>query len=126
MLEGRAKPVPQNNAEASYCSMLTRQTGVIDWSKSAYMINALIRGTNPWPAAQCVCGEKTLKIYSARVVSGNGRPGEIIDCDKKRGITAACGEGALELIEVQAAGGKRMGADAFVRGNAVKTGDMLS
>ena len=65
-----------------------------------------------------------LKIWRARPVAGHGVPGEILDLDRQ-GIRVACGEGALEIVEVQKAGGKRLPVEAFLAGHELRAGQLL-
>ena len=86
-----------------------KQMAVIDWTKPARAVDCLIRGLNPWPVALTTLAGARLKVYAAEPVSGHGRPGEVLESDPKKGLTVACGEGALRLTEIQPVGGKRMG-----------------
>ena len=94
-------------------------------SCSAHEIDCLIRGLSPWPVALTTLAGARLKIYAAEPVSGTGKPGEVLESDPKKGLTVACGEGALALREVQLVGGKRMQSADFLRGHAIETGTIL-
>ena len=118
-------PQPQDDSRSCYAHMLDKQMAVIDWAKSAHEIDCLIRGLNPWPVALTMLSGARLKIYAAEPVSGTGRPGEVLVSDPKKGLTVACGEGALALCEVQLVGGKRMKSADFLRGHAIETGTIL-
>ena len=110
-----------------YAAMITKQMGLLDFSKSAVVLERLVRGMNPWPSAYTFLNNKTLKVWKCSVESGScGKdvPGTIIDVDKK-GIHVACGEGTLILEEVQLEGKKRMETDAFLRGYHVTAGTVL-
>ena len=118
-LAGTLTPTPQDPDVATYDPMLAKELGVIDWTRDAEALSNLVRGVNPWPGAQGeVHGLGLLKIWRARAVPGEGTPGTPLVLDAKRGLTVACGAGALELTEVQAPGGRRMTASEFVRGRA--------
>ena len=118
-------PRPQDDSQSCYAHMLDKQMAVIDWAKSAREIGCLIRGLNPWPVALTTLAGARLKIYAAEPVPGTGRPGEVLESDPKKGLTVACGEGALALDEVQLVGGKRMKSADFLRGHAVPKGTIL-
>ena len=118
-------PRPQDDAQSCYAHMLDRQMAVIDWSKSAHEIDCLIRGLNPWPIALTTLSGERLKVFAAEKANGNGEPGTVLEADPKKGLTVACGEGALGLTEIQLVGGKRMKATDFLRGHAIEVGTKL-
>lgn len=125
--KGTITRTKQNDAEATHAKMLDKTLGEIDFTKSAEEIERLIRGLNPWPSAYTGLGGKTLKIWDANVVDKEveGQPGEIVEITKEN-IYVKTGKGLLELEEVQLEGKKRMGADAFLRGNQIEVGTVLS
>lgn len=118
--------IKQNDSESCYASMLTKEMGQIDFSKSAREIECLIRGMNPWPSAYTSLNGKALKVWEAEVLTENSgeEPGTVIDVTKDA-IVAACKEGALKLLEVQMAGKKRMKVSAFLLGYQVEKGMKL-
>ena len=118
-------PRPQDDAQSCYAHMLDKQMAVIDWSKSAHEIDCLIRGLNPWPIALTTLSGERLKVFAAEKAAGNGEPGTVLEADPKKGLTVACGEGALGLTEIQLVGGKRMKATDFLRGHAIQVGTKL-
>ena len=118
-------PRPQDDAQSCYAHMLDKQMAVIDWSKSAHEIDCLIRGMNPWPIALTTLSGERLKVFAAEKAAGNGEPGTVLEADPKKGLTVACGEGALKLTEIQLVGGKRMKATDFLRGHAIEVGTKL-
>lgn len=117
----------QNHEEATYAPMITKETGHIDWSKTGEEIINLIRGLNPAPAAYTVYEGETLKIFGAEKTEYSAEDaacGEIVAVTKK-GFAVKCGDGVLLVNELQARGGKRMAADAYLRGHEMKTGILL-
>lgn len=118
-------PRPQDDAQSCYAHMLDKQMAVIDWSKSAHEIDCLIRGLNPWPIALTTLSGERLKVFAAEKANGRGEPGTVLEADPKKGLTVACGEGALGLTEIQLVGGKRMKATDFLRGHAIEVGTKL-
>ena len=122
---GSITPRPQDDSQSCYAHMLDKQMAVIDWTKSAHEIDCLIRGLSPWPIALTTLAGARLKIYAAEPVLGTGKPGEVLESDPKKGLTVACGAGALALHEVQLVGGKRMKSADFLRGHAIDKGTML-
>lgn len=119
-------PRPQDDAQSCYAHMLDKQMAVIDWSRSAHEIDCLIRGLNPWPIALTTLSGERLKVFAAEKAAGNGEPGTMLEADPKKGLTVACGEGALRLTEIQLVGGKRMKATDFLRGHAIEVGTKLN
>ncbi|MEE0121572.1 MAG: methionyl-tRNA formyltransferase [Agathobaculum butyriciproducens] len=119
-------PRPQDDAQSCYAHMLDKQMAVIDWSKSAHEIDCLIRGLNPWPIALTTLSGERLKVFAAEKAAGNGEPGTVLEADPKKGLTVACGEGALKLTEIQLVGGKRMKATDFLRGHVIEVGTKLN
>lgn len=118
-------PRPQDDAQSCYAHMLDKQMAVIDWSRSAHEIDCLIRGLNPWPIALTTLSGERLKVFAAEKANGRGEPGTVLEADPKKGLTVACGEGALKLTEIQLVGGKRMKATDFLRGHVIEVGTKL-
>ncbi len=124
--KGEIVPTKQDDALATYEPMLDRAMGQIDWSKSADEIERLVRGLNPWPCAytEYTCG--VLKVFQAKAVeSAEAVPGTILESTPKKGLVIACGEGALEIIEMQAPNAKRMPAKQYLMGKCMECGDLL-
>ena len=123
--EGTLAEIPQDESRATYAPMIRKEHGRIDWGKSALVLCNLVRGMTPWPSAFTDHGGKVLKVLSASVREGRGRPGEILSVDRD-GIVVACGEGALLLCKVQPEGGKAMSSREYAQGRRVRKGDRLS
>ena len=119
--KGRVMRFPQEEEYATYAPMLNKQIAKIDFNKPAQEIHNLIRGLNPWPVAHTTFSGKLMKVYRSVMAEGSGTPGTVLD---KKKLIVACGEGALELLEVQLEGGKRMSGEDFQRGRkAEKLGE---
>lgn len=112
-----------------YAGMITKQMGLMDFSKSAVELERLVRGLNPWPSAFTFYNGKTLKVWESFVAENDdlnqAEPGTVLKTDKK-GIYVACGEGVLVLSQVQLEGKKRMDADAFLRGCHIEAGNRFA
>ncbi|MDO4178874.1 MAG: methionyl-tRNA formyltransferase [Phascolarctobacterium sp.] len=124
---GKAKPVPQNNDEATYATLLNRSMECIDWSKSAREVHDLIRGFNPEPSTfTSLPNGKKLKLWGSRLTDKNSsaKPGTIIEINK-HSFLVACGSGAIEITEVQPESKKRMLAQVFINGRGIQVGDLL-
>lgn len=115
----------QDDEKASYASMISRDTAMIDWTRSAAEISKLICGMNPYPGAITSHEGNAVKIYEAEVTDADGAPGEILGVVKKKGILVACGKDGLFLRSVQFAGSKRMNAEDYARGHEIKEGVIL-
>lgn len=121
-IAGEIAPTPQDERLASRQPMLKKEMGLIDWTRSAKEIACQARGLDPWPSAWTDCLGGTLKIYRARPAMGEGEPGTVLRSSAKEGLFVACGEGALEVLEMQAPGGKRMSARAYLAGKKIEPG----
>ena len=124
---GKAMPEKQNEAEATYASLLKRDMERIDWSKAAADIHNLIRGFNPAPGAFTKLPDgKNLKIWGSRLTdkAATAEPGTVVEATK-HSFFVACGDGVLEIIEVQPESKKRMAAQVFINGRGVQVGDVL-
>ena len=102
--------------------MLDKTLSPIDFTKDARTIHNQIRGLSSWPAASTTYKGKRLKVYESRLVPVDGEPGTVLDPKK---FIVACGKGAVQLVSVQYEGGKRMPADAFLRGKPAEKGEKL-
>lgn len=119
-------PVKQDESEASYFPMLKKEMAKIDFTKSAFEINNLIRGLNPWPVAYFNIDDLKINVFKAKVLQDvKGMPGEIISWNTKDGIIIGCGKGALEILSLQASGKKLMDAKSFVNGKKIEVGHVL-
>lgn len=116
---GKVPAAAQNEAEVSYAPMLDKTMCPIDWTKTAQQVHNHVRGLHPWPVATMELEGKTFKIHATKVVEGSGKPGEILGLTKT-GLRIACGEGAIEILSLQAEGGKRMAAPDYFRGHPLK------
>lgn len=116
-----ATPQPQEGV--TYAERLTRESGRIDWTRSAVAIDRQIRGLTPWPGAYTTLNGEMLKIGAADMLVDDikGMPGDVLD----NHLTIACGSGALRLTRLQRPGRAMMEADAFLRGQPLPRGTHL-
>lgn len=122
---GTAEREVQKDEDSCYAPMLSKETGHIDWTKSAQEILNLIRGTNPWPMAFSLYDGVPMKLIVAAEHQGkNGKIGEILSADKK-GICIACGDGAILVTEIQMQGSKRMEVASYLNGHEIRVGTIL-
>lgn len=109
-------PVPQDESNVTMAPMLDKSMCPIDWTKTAQQIHDKVRGLHPWPVATMELQGKKFKVHATKIVDGHGRPGEILGLTKT-GLKIACGDGAVEILSLQAEGGKRMAAPDYFRGH---------
>ena len=117
----------QDDAKATHVRKLTRQDGRIDWTRPAIAPDRLIRAFTPWPGTSCVLKEAQMKIHRAQIIPNDDAcpsPGTIVSADGN-GSTVSCGNGLLNLLEVQIEGGRRLPAADFLRGHPLQAGDVL-
>ena len=122
--KGNLTPTKQGESPTAYAKMLTKAMGLIDFTKPAKELDCFVRGMDPWPSAYTLLAGKTLKLWKVRAVEGGGKAGSVIDIDKES-FTIACGEGAIEVLEVQLEGKKRMSAGDFLKGSTLNIGQEL-
>lgn len=125
---GTATRTKQNEALASYAKKIEKSEAKIDLTKSAEVLDPIIRGLTPIPGAYLMQNGKMLKISSAEAVTGKGSLGEVIATDDKGegSFTVACGEGALKISRVKPEGKGVMTAGDFIRGRKISKGDILN
>ena len=114
--DGACKPVAQDPSRITMAPMLDKSMCPIDWSMTAQQVHNRVRGLHPWPVATMELKGQKFKVHATVVVEGKGQPGEILGLTKT-GLRIACGEGAVEIRQLQAEGGKRMAAPDYFRGH---------
>lgn len=123
--KGELKPQKQDDSLSNYAPMLSKEMCPIDWNESAQKVHNKVRGLYSWPCATSELDEKMIKIHKT-VLCGkvNGKPGEIVQSDKK--LVVACGDGeGVEIKILQAQGKKAMNAADYLRGNPVEKGKIF-
>lgn len=104
-------PEPQPEAGVTYAAKIDKAEARIDWTRPAVEVDRLIRGLSPFPGAWCEADGERIKLLRSRVAEGRGEPGQVLG-----GLTVACGEGAVEVLEVQRAGARALPAAEALRG----------
>ena len=99
---------------ATYAHKIEKGEAAIDWGDSAAVIERRLRAFDPFPGCTTKLTGQPLKLWRAAVVPGAGTPGTRLPAEPGR-LVVACGEGALELLEMQLAGGKRISAREFLQ-----------
>jgi methionyl-tRNA formyltransferase len=128
---GRLPGVPQPAAGVTYARKITKEDGRLDWTLPARTLWNRVRGLTPWPGTFTNLPAEPkpllLKIWRAAPCSGSvraGQPGEVLESDKA-GLVVRCGEGALQLLELQREGGRRLGVGEFLAGLPIACGTRL-
>lgn len=117
---GRLASEVQDEALVTYAHKLEKAESAIDWTQSAQQLSRQVRAFNPFPVATAKFNDQVCKLWFAQAVAGTGEPGVVVQTQP---LQVACGEGALELQELQMPGGKRQTAQQFVQGQHVQVGD---
>lgn len=124
--QGKLVPRKQEDALSCYAHLIDKTMGELDFTKSAEILDRLIRGLNPWPSAYTTYHGKQLKVWEAEPVKSPkaGKPGEILAVEKDAVLVAA-GSGALRITSLQLSGKKRMSAHDFLLGMRMTPGEIL-
>lgn len=119
--------VAQDHTQASYAPMLKKSDGRINWHQSAEDIDALIRGTIPWPGAYTSINGKRLKVFRAKSETGllDAPPGTVLRSPSDE-LWIAAANRPISLLEVQIESGKRMPIGIFLKGHPIPAGMVLS
>jgi methionyl-tRNA formyltransferase len=124
---GGLQPTPQPEEGVTYAKKIEKAEARIDWSRPAKEVDCHIRGLTPFPGAFFEAGEgrnaTRIKVLRAKPVPKSGKPGEVLSALDT--IVVACGEGALEISELQRAGKSPMFARDFLRGFPLAAGEVL-
>ena len=115
----------QDSAQATYAPLLKKEDGLIDWSRPAHAIHNQVRGLQPWPGAYTAFRGQKLHIWKTRLAAGGSRrdvPGFVVNL---KPLVVSCGDGALELVEVQPEGRKRMSGADFANGQRLSDNEIL-
>ncbi len=114
----------QDETLVTYAHKLEKAEAAIDWQKSAVEISRQVRAFNPFPVAQSKLKGEVCRIWMANAQTGQANTGEIVSVHD--GVLVGCGNGLLHITELQAPGGKRLSAQAFVQGHNLQIGDKFS
>lgn len=122
-----AKPQAQNPAQACYAKKLRKDESPVEWSQSALALHRKIRALNPWPVASTTWRGKTIRLWEVGEwdkSNSNAAPGTVMGADAT-GVRVATGDGVLNIIRLQAEGGKILAAADFLNGHRFVSGDRL-
>ncbi len=116
---GTLTPTPQDHARATWAPKIEKADGQIDWSRPAVELDRRVRAMTPWPGGQAPWREGMLKVHTLRPYPAEGEPGAVLSLDP---LVVACGEGALELLTVQAPGRRPIPGADLARGAHLSVG----
>jgi methionyl-tRNA formyltransferase len=122
---GTLVAMPQPLEGVTYASKIEKREARLDFTQPAATVHNVVRGLSPFPGAwfevEAEGKRERIKVLRAHVSPGQGPPGQVLD----NALTIACGDGAIQLVEVQRAGKRPQSAGEFQRGFALKAGTLL-
>ena len=123
---GFLSSTPQDKSLVTYAHKLEKSESAIDWQKSAEEISRQIRAFNPFPVATSQFRGETCRIWFATALNEkkSAKYGEVIALGSS--IHVACGQGVLEILELQMPGGKRQNASQFIQGQHLQFGEIFN
>ena len=126
LIDGRGLPRSVQSAEgATYAHKIDKAEAAIAWTLPASVIERRVRAFDPFPGASFQLDGETVKLWRAGLQpDAHGRPGEVLAAQDGR-LSVACGEGALDLLQLQRPGGRRLDTAAFLQGRPGLAGRQL-
>lgn len=115
---------PQPAEGATYAHKIEKAEGAIDWTLPAAVLERRVRAFDPFPGCSFDLDGLGVKLWRARPVAGRGAPGTVLEADGR--LVVACGDGALELLTLQAPGGRRVAVSDFLHGHPVTAGRVFA
>ena len=128
LASGTALEEPQSEPQATYAPRLTKEEGLIDWTRPAAQIHNQVRGLYPWPHAFSFLSGARLIIRRSRVLPNaetHSAPGTVTQIASDV-LVVATGEGQLGILEVQPEGRRPMSVRDFMAGHRLSPGDVFS
>jgi len=126
---GQLQPRPQEESLATLTRRVTKADGRLDWCRPGIEIDRRVRAMQPWPGAWTEWGQERLRIFGVRVLASDpdrvrgASPGQVVQADDQ--VLVACGNGLVEIHELQRPGGRRLPGAAFARGAPRLLGQVL-
>ena len=125
LAQGPLECRPQPDAGVTYAAKIAKAEAAIDWRGTAAALERRLRAFDPFPGARGTLDGEAITCWRAVVRPGRGGvPGEVLAADGV--LSVACGEGSLDLTELQRAGGRRLAAAEFLRGRAPRVGAVFA
>ena len=116
----------QDHSKATFCHMIKKADGVIDWSKSAKEVHDFIRGMHPWPCAFTTLNDSNVKIHRSHIAKYDkilGEIGSVLSAESE--IIVACGSGSIAITMLQVPNGNAMSSNDYLRGHSIEIGTIL-
>ena len=125
--QGTCPRTKQMEADMTYDPLLKKEMGLLDFSQPSRTLFCRVRAMNPWPCAYAEAANGNLKVWKAKEyqTASTEHEGIVLMADPKYGLVIGTGDGALELLEIQAPNAKRMPAKAFLLGRKIEVGRPL-
>ena len=127
LVSNNLQPVAQDPAQACYAGKVDKRDACIDWRQAADFIARQIRAYNPWPVAYTTLTDgRRLRIWQARVLDATSheQPGTVLGMSRE-GFNVACGEGVLQLRQMQLPGGRQLMAADLINAPPLAVGEKL-
>jgi methionyl-tRNA formyltransferase len=121
---GSVTLVPQDHARATAAPPLRKEDGRLPFAAAAQQVAAHARGVDPWPGPTAELDGQPIKLFSPRVMEGEGDPGVVLRLAPE-GLVVACGSGAVAFAELQLPGRRRLGSAALLAGRPIPAGTRL-
>jgi len=122
---GIAQPRMQNDSLACPAPKIFKNDCRIDWKKSSQQVHDFIRGLSPQPASWTTHKGKTIKMYRAKITEAQSKEGGIVLQRTNETLLVGTGNGAVSILEIQQEGKRRLGVEEFLRGYAIKAGELF-
>ncbi|HDX9576951.1 TPA: methionyl-tRNA formyltransferase [Bacillus pseudomycoides] len=127
LIQGKLKPIKQNEEEATFAYNIKREQEKIDWKKTGEEIYNHIRGLNPWPVAYTTLAGQVVKVWWGEKISvtEKAEAGTVVAIEEDGFVVATGNETAIKITELQPSGKKLMDCSQFLRGTKPEIGTML-
>lgn len=125
--DGSIRPEPQDNAVATYAAKLQKAEALLDWSQPAAVLHRKIRAFNPRPVATTLWRGEALRLWEVgpcEPAPKNAAPGTVHSADAS-GLRVHTGDGMLNVLRLQAAGGRALPVREFLNGNPIAADERL-
>lgn len=109
-------PITQNHSQATFCKMIKREHGQIDWQKKARQTYNQWRAFTPWPGIYTTWNGQRLKLIKISTTESKSTKSGLVTVDGDR-LLVGCADNSIEVLELQLAGGKALLAKDFLRGH---------
>jgi len=125
LASGSIIPEKQDSSQATWAPLLKKQDGLIDWSRPAAALHNQVRGLQPWPGAYTTFRGQSLHVWRSRVHASTPAAAPGAAHREGQALLVSTGNGALELLEVQMEGRKRLAASDFANGQRLADNEVL-